>query len=250
MKVSRRRDPMSPDPFELAERLAALEQAAVVDEPIRRISNESVSTATPPTICKPVRPWCLQRHMPLRNRAAHPVMCYGFLEATQDDCGFADNPLLQTVGRPAFTTPLSIKRSPIRAATMPLPVLDIRRSLIDNGHTWDDRMVTINAKDMLSKMWQTSNTLADSIDIPIRCKAIAKCVWREWRDFLQSSEERLFRVDELLKGLSSKFKQAVVDYGWESDWQNLPQIFIEIMEKTTRAAVEKDRSGMFRVNTS
>lgn len=134
---------------------------------------------------------------------------------------------------------------------MPLPA-----PLPNNGvysshseHNRNGRLITINAEYQLSKMWQSSDTMADDLEIPIRCRAIAKCVWREWRELLQVNDGRELYAGDLLKSLHSSFEQTIVDYGWETCWQRLPASFIEVMRSTARAAIESEPFSMNRTHT-
>lgn len=99
------------------------------------------------------------------------------------------------------------------------------------------RLITVDAEEMLSKMWQTSSMMADSMQITIRCRAMAKCAWREWREFLEANDGRDLYADDLLKALSRTFERMVCEYGWADDWRLLPEPFIHMMKKTAKAAV-------------
>lgn len=90
----------------------------------------------------------------------------------------------------------------------------------------------------MSNMWQMSQAIAERVEIPLRCRAISKCVWREWREYLMSREGKEMSADELFAALLRRFEQAVVEYGWQQEWRELPEPFISIMRRTAKAAIE------------
>lgn len=237
-----------PDPQDLSDRLAALDRDTTADEPSPRASEETGSTATPPAIWEPGRrQWCLQRRMPLRNRAALPLVFYGLPDHTQPTyhAGREEEACAVAVRLPPFHA-----QPPSRAVSMPLP-LPLPNNGLYSSHSErnrNGRLVTVNAEDQLSKMWQSSNSMTDDIEIPIRCRAIAKCVWREWREFLQGNDGRELYAGDLLKSLYSSFEQTIIDYGWESCWQCLPANFIEVMRSTARAAIESEPFSIARTH--
>ena len=238
-----------PDPQDLSDRLAALDPNTTADEPSPRASGETGSTATPPAVREPGRrQWCLQRQMPLRNRAAHPLVFYGLPGNKQDT--FSSG-LVEEACAVAACLPPFHARQPSRAISMPLPLPPPNNGLYSSHseHNRNGRLITVNAKEQLSRMWQSHESMADDIEIPIRCRAMAKCVWREWREFLQVNDGHKLYAGDLLKSLYSSFEQTIVDYGWETCWRRLPASFIEVMRSTARAAIESEPFSIARTHT-
>jgi hypothetical protein len=89
---------------------------------------------------------------------------------------------------------------------------------------------------MLSAMSRTSGPISETTPIPLRCRAIARCIWKEWREHLQALHGRVLDPAALVRGLIHSFEQTVVDYGWGGTWEDLPDAFVHIIRETARAA--------------
>lgn len=235
-----------PDPQELANRLAALIQDAAKDCPLPRVFGVTAITATSPPVRQPVRPWCLQRRMPLRNRAADPLVFYGLPEHTQSTCNSVRKEEVRPV---AVCLPPSDPSQPARTVSMPQRLANGAAHSSHSTHNHAGRVVTIDAEGQLSKMSRIISSMVDDAAIPLRCRAMAKCVWREWREFLQVNDGQKLYASDLLKSLSSSFEQTIIDYGWATDMRSLPTTFVEVMRRTARAAIEDEPCTAARTNT-
>lgn len=100
------------------------------------------------------------------------------------------------------------------------------------------QVVVVDAEQMLADMWSMSQTASDGVQVPIRCRAIMKCIWREWRDFLHRQDGRWLLAEGLLKALSQSIERTVVDYGWVQSWQELPDAFLRVLKHTAQAATQ------------
>ncbi|CAK4033447.1 Hypothetical predicted protein [Lecanosticta acicola] len=96
----------------------------------------------------------------------------------------------------------------------------------------------VDSDEMLAHMWQTSRAISIRTQVTVRCRAIAKCVWREWRNLLRLHDGQWILPGDLLAALSHSFEQTVVDYGWVSHWRELPPAFTQIMKKTAQAVTD------------
>lgn len=98
-------------------------------------------------------------------------------------------------------------------------------------------VVAVDAEKILADMWLRSQSVSSDVHVPIRCRAIMKCIWREWRDFLHRRHGHWLLAEEVLKALSRSIERTVVEYGWVESWQELPDAFIWILKHTAQAAV-------------
>lgn len=90
----------------------------------------------------------------------------------------------------------------------------------------------VESEEMLARMYQASIVIAASTRVPLRCRAIAKCVWREWRNLLRLHDGQWILAEDLFDALSRSFEDTVVDYGWAQHWSELPQAFVEVLKET------------------
>lgn len=240
-----------PDPQELSKRLYAILQTS---PGLDASSLSSESTPSTPAR-KAFRPWCLQKRTPLRNRAAHPWI-QRELELTTPR---AESPLSCRTDTPMLsgscdtqatvcTTPNSKDRVIKAKASSKQPGHRRMRSvsLLLPGQIYQlqhhhistfNGMVTVDTEKMLSHLRHMKNSIANDPTIPRRCKAAAKCVWREWQESLASNEGRHLCTDDLLEMLLKTFETTIVDYGWASDWRKMPDAFVEAIEQASRAVV-------------
>lgn len=110
--------------------------------------------------------------------------------------------------------------------------LDLEKQASEqNGH-----LLHVDAERILSDMSTVSSCAAQDIYLSIRCKAIAKCVWREWREYLRGQDGLLVLAESLRWGLQQSFERTVVEYGWVQDWRELPNAFVDLMERTMATA--------------
>ncbi|KXT16320.1 hypothetical protein AC579_3744 [Pseudocercospora musae] len=207
--------------------------------------SESASSIQESTSASSAASWCLQRRMPLRNRAAHPTGLEGMSSASSESLYSAQarRKLLDNTGKhlppiyiPQQASPQPILHPPPRSQSHNDLAADYTKDC-DSPLPARRRLITVDAEEMLSKMWQISSMMAESMQITIRCRAMAKCAWREWREFLEANDGRDVYADDLLKALSRNFERMVCEYGWADDWRLLPEPFIHMMKKTAKAAV-------------
>ncbi|KAK4507334.1 hypothetical protein PRZ48_001069 [Zasmidium cellare] len=100
-------------------------------------------------------------------------------------------------------------------------------------------LVEINSQEILDDMWMAKKESGQDAFLPIRCKAISKCVWREWEDYLRRMEGSLIMGQELWWGLHRNFERTVVEYGWVEDWTELPGDFVEGLERIMAVAGQR-----------
>lgn len=100
------------------------------------------------------------------------------------------------------------------------------------------RILCIDSEEILKEMWAANNSFGKDVSVPIRCRAIAKCVWREWEDYLRKRDGSLVMDEELFWGLHANFEKTVIDYGWVKDWRELPADFVDLLERTMAVATQ------------
>lgn len=100
-------------------------------------------------------------------------------------------------------------------------------------------LVNVDSEEILADMWLVSKASGHDSSMPIRCKAIAKCVWREWEEYLKRMEGSLVMGQELWWGLHRNFERTVVEYGWVEDWTELPVDFVDLLERTMAVAGQR-----------
>ncbi|KAF2159291.1 hypothetical protein M409DRAFT_30298 [Zasmidium cellare ATCC 36951] len=100
-------------------------------------------------------------------------------------------------------------------------------------------LVHVNSEEILADMWMVSKASGQDAYLSIRCKAIAKCVWREWEEYLRRMEGSLLMGQELWWGLHRNFERTVVEYGWVEDWMELPGEFVELLERVMAVAGQR-----------
>lgn len=212
--------------------------------------SDSLSSPQEPPSASPSASWCLQRRMPLRNRAAHPPRLYSAPNNNLSSESLCSARTRRKVlyNTPKHLPPIYIPQQPtVQPILHPTPQRPTIQAKPSSGSLQIDptnpsssrkQLITVDAEDMLSKMWHTSAHITESMQITIRCRAITKCAWREWRELLEANDGRDLYAEDLLKALSRTFERMVVEYGWVEDWRLLPEPFIQMMKKTAKAAME------------
>lgn len=100
-------------------------------------------------------------------------------------------------------------------------------------------LVHVDSEEILADMWLASKASSQNYSMPIRCKAVSKCVWREWEEYLKRMEGSLVMGQELWWGLHRNFERTVVEYGWVEDWTELPSDFVDLLERTMAVAGQR-----------
>ncbi|KAF2212481.1 hypothetical protein CERZMDRAFT_97747 [Cercospora zeae-maydis SCOH1-5] len=253
----------SPDAQELSGRLAALTQS----DASQRASQDTTRTTTSTTSSDShsSRSWCLQSCSPLRNQAAGLNLSYQprYRDHSNESCLRRVNgqtvtaatsitsPSLPSHSRAITPSPLSVTFDNSRVQNS--PTLVHKLSIQDNDFaplpTTTTTLVIVDAEAFLTKLHQTETLLSKEYPVSIRCRAISKCVWREWRGLLYKLQESEMSTDELIHALVSTFEKSIVDYGWETNWTELDEGFVKVMQKiaesvgTSNFAAADETSG-------
>ncbi|KAM3415673.1 hypothetical protein BST61_g9192 [Cercospora zeina] len=91
-------------------------------------------------------------------------------------------------------------------------------------------LIIVDAEPLLTKIRHTESALSQEFPISVRCRAISKCVWREWRELLYNFQGLEMSTEDLIQALTSTFEKSVIDYGWETDWRELDEGFVKVMQ--------------------
>lgn len=235
----------SPDVQELSNRLAALTRQ---DAAPRTSQDTTSTTSTTSSGSQGSRTWCLQRRSPLRNQAAELNLSYQLR-----DYNHSSESHRRRNDEQAYTTASSVKSispeppSRVKTPSPPSPMLDTfradKRPHSPPRRPIQDRhpppvptitTITVNAEDLLGTMYQMETKLLSKEDVPplpIRCRAMSKCVWREWRELLHAYQGHEMTIEALIQALIASFQKTVVDYGWATDWKNLDESFVKVVQR-------------------
>lgn len=169
--------------------------------------------------------WNLQRHIPLRNRAAR-------LDALDNAPTPSRRSTAPRISRLSNSSALCTQEAVTDRC--PFSSRQTAPAVFRGSH----QLIAVDANVMLAKMQERCSSNPETATLPIRCRAITKCVWREWGEFLEQHHGRIFYADSLLKALSRNFERTIVEYGWCTDWRELPESYIQAMAHVARATLE------------